>query len=112
MFLFPFVELESAPHLTKLVATSSQTLNLSWTAPITNNYTGEISYYQICYQKSDTSVNSSCSLISVGSNLTQVEIRGLRPYQEYQVQVRGVVALGYGPYSNVLLATTHEAGMQ
>ena len=87
MFLSPFVELESAPHLTKLVATSSQTLNLGWTAPVTNNYTGEIFYCQICYQKSDTSGNSSRSPISVGSKLTQVEIRGLHPYQEYQVQV-------------------------
>ena len=107
---FPFLELESAPDLTNVIATSSQTLHLSWTAPVTSNYTGEISYYQICYKKSSDFGTSNCSLASVRSNLTQAKIDGLHPYQDYAVRIRGVVAMGYGPYSNVLLATTDEAG--
>ena len=109
--LFPFLDLESAPNLTSVVATSSEALKLSWTVPMTDNYTGDISYYQICYQRSSTPTHSGCSLVSAGSNLTEVEINGLLPYREYRVKIRGVVALGYGPYSNVLLQTTLEAGM-
>ena len=109
--LFPFLDLESAPNLTSVVATSSQTIKLNWTAPMTDNYTGDISYYQICYQRSSTPTDSGCSLASAGSDLTEFEINGLLPYREYRVKIRGVVALGYGPYSNILLATTHEAGM-
>lgn len=105
-----FLELKLSPYLTTITATSSQTIQLNWKAPKTDRYTGEISYYQICYQKSKTSTNSSCSLISAGGNLSEVEITGLHPYQEYRFKIRGVVALGYGPYSNVLLSTTHEAG--
>lgn len=93
-----------------MAATSARSVELNWTAPATDNYTGGISYYEICYQKSNVPASGSCSLISVGKDLFHTVVSGLYPYQQYRVRVRGVVALGYGPYSNALVARTHEAG--
>ena len=105
-----FLELENAPVLQSIVPVSSRSLELHWSVPATNEYTGEILYYQICYQKSSIFNDVNCSLASVGGNLTEAVISGLHPFQEYRLKLRGVVALGYGPFSNVLMSTTYESG--
>ncbi|XP_028400814.1 uncharacterized protein LOC114523946 [Dendronephthya gigantea] len=100
-------ELKNAPNLTNVVATSARSVELNWTAP--ENFTGVISYYQICYQRSNVPVSESCSKLSAGSDDSQAVINGLLPYRQYIVRIRGVVPLGYGPYSDALMATTHQA---
>ncbi|XP_028400896.1 protein sidekick-2-like [Dendronephthya gigantea] len=102
-------ELKNAPNLTNVVVTSARSFELNWIAPATDNYTGGISYYEICYQKSNVPVNGSCSLVSAGSDVLQATVNRLHPYQQYRIRIRGVVALGYGPYSNTIMAKTHEA---
>ncbi|XP_028401484.1 phosphatidylinositol phosphatase PTPRQ-like [Dendronephthya gigantea] len=100
-------ELKNAPVIQNVIVTSSRSLQLYWISPSTDEYTGSILNYQICYQKSTDQTN--CSLVSVSVNLTQAVISSLHPFQEYEVKIRGVVALGYGPYSNLFTSTTHEA---
>jgi hypothetical protein len=110
IIFFMCLELQNAPVLFNVFPVSSRSLELHWTVPDTNEYTGEIFYYQICYKKSNVHNNVNCSLQSVAGNLTKATVSGLHPFQEYRVAIRGVVALGYGPYSNVLMSTTPESG--
>lgn len=109
MFLFNYciLELKNAPVLQNVIAKGSRSLQLQWITPSTDNYTGSILSYQIWYQKSSGQTN--CRMVSVSSNLTQAVISSLHPFQGYKVKIRGVVALGYGPYSNLITSTTHEA---
>lgn len=107
---FVFSALENAPVLYTVVPTSARSLELEWTAPDTDKYTGEILYYQVCYQKSSISNDINCTLESVDGNLIQAVMSGMHPFQEYRVKIRGVVALGYGLFSNVLMSTTAETG--
>lgn len=106
-----FLELKKAPVLYNIVPASSRSLDLHWTAPESDQYTGEIVYYEICYQKSNVDVGANCLFETVGGNLTRALISGLHPFQEYRIKIRGVVALGYGPFSNVFMSTTPETGM-
>lgn len=108
-FSFVFLELNKAPVLYNIVPTDSRSLELQWTAPASDQYTGPIVYYNICYQKSN--IHANCSFENVGGNLTRAVISGLQPFQEYQIKIRGVAALGYGPYSNVFMSTTPETGI-
>ena len=106
-----FLELKKAPVLYDIIPASSRSLELLWRALETDQYTGEIVYHEICYQKSNNDINANCSFETVGGTLTRAVISGLHPFQEYKIKIRGVVALGYGPYSNVFISTTPETGI-
>lgn len=103
-------ELENAPVLDTVIPNSPQSLMLQWTAPATDQHTGAIVYYEICYERSSTPHDTNCLVVSVNGNLTQTVVNDLHPFQEYKVKVRGVVAMGHGPFSSVVMATTPEKG--
>ena len=101
------LELKKAPVLNSVTVKNSTVLKIQWRAPDTDKYTGKITYFEICYFKSKS---ISCSFVSVESSLVETAINGLQPNMEYKIKIRAVVALGHGPYSNNVTATTLEAG--
>ena len=112
-YLFIFLsELKTAPIINKIVAAGPRSLEIFWSAPATDSYTGDLSTYQVCSQASHVNGGAeNCSMVTVGGGLVRAEVNNLRPNREYNVKMRGGVALGYGPFSNTMSKTTPEAGM-
>lgn len=89
------------------MAAGPRSLEIFWSPPATDNYTGDLSAYEICSQAS----HENCSTVTVDGGLVRAVVNDLHPNREYHVKMRGVVALGYGPFSNTMSKTTPEAGM-
>ena len=110
MLSFPS-ELKNAPVLINATVLGPRSVKLQWSMPLTDNYTGRLLGFEICYRKTDVK-GDNCSLFSVKGMKNQTVVSGLWPYQQYELMVRAVVALGTGPYSNVLNLTTDETGKE
>ena len=104
-------ELKNAPILISATVLGPRSVKLKWLMPSTDKYIGKLFGSEICYRKTDVKGNS-CSLFFVKGEKNQAEVSGLRPSQQYALMVGGVVALGTGPYSNVLNLTTPETGKE
>ena len=104
-------ELKNAPVLINATVLGPRSVKLQWSMPLTDNYTGRLLGFEICYRKTDVK-GDNCSLFSVKGLKNQTVVSGLLPYQQYELMVRAVVALGTGPYSNVLNLTTDETGKE
>ena len=88
------------------VATSSQSIQVSWDLPLYPN--GPILYYDLFYRVSDTPqqppniMSDSSYTKMMVMNATNFEITGLTPYTNYTIQVR---AIGEGGLLGVLQRT-------
>ena len=76
------------------VATSNQSIRVSWDTPLYPN--GPILYYDLFYRQSDTpqqppNITSDSSYTErMVMNATNFEITGLRPYTDYTIHVRAI----------------------
>ena len=77
-----------------------------WTAPQTDISTGNIEFYEVCYEGEFT--EAACDKVDA-SELT-FTITHLHPWVEYSFKIRVAVLLGYGPFTPVQEATTLAAG--
>ena len=96
-WLITFFSSSTAPTaVTNLmaVATSNQSIRVSWDLPLYPN--GPILYYDLFYRASDTSqqppniVRDSSNTKIMVMNTTNYEITGLTPYTNYTIQVRAI----------------------
>ncbi|XP_077591289.1 phosphatidylinositol phosphatase PTPRQ [Stigmatopora nigra] len=88
-------EPDSPPVNLTVVATTSSTVNLTWSAPVKSN--GVIQQYMVLYK------NSSYSN-SVNTSSNRVTLAHLRPYTYYNVSVMAFTRFGHGNHTSNYLS--------
>ena len=90
--------------VSKAVRSGRPALVVTWTAPQSDV---SISQYQVQYRRSGATSWSSAAPVSGSTTSTYLE--ELVAGTEYQVQVRGVSAIGNGTWSEVQSETTYRS---
>ena len=96
----------SSPPLSLMGSSQSSTIiDLSWDPPPAIDINGVLQYYSIRVIESETS--RSWSFVHVEPEIT---VGSLHPYYNYDCKV-AAYTVGLGPYTNITLVQTHEAGV-
>ena len=103
MFVLFSVPSSSPEHLGG-VPVSPTSIHLTWDPPPLEHHNGEIDGYRV-----NVSEIATGQFTQHFSNQTQITIGNLRPFHAYHCQVTAVT-VGEGPYTDVVVVVTDEAG--
>ena len=94
----------SSPEHLGGVPVSPTSIHLTWDPPPLEHHNGEIDGYRV-----NVSEIATGQFTQHFSNQTQITIGNLRPFHAYHCQVTAVT-VGEGPYTDVVVVVTNEAG--
>ncbi|XP_026075902.1 Down syndrome cell adhesion molecule-like isoform X2 [Carassius auratus] len=101
---------EGPPQDVTLEAMSSQSIKVTWKAPLKHLQNGVIRGYQVCHR--EHSVNGSHQFICISMEATgeteSLSLNNLKKFTEYEVVVQASNSAGPGPASSEVRATTME----
>ncbi len=93
------------PNNLSCAAIDESRIDCSWRPPSRKDRNGRIIGYKIRYKLSnkDTSVT-----ISVNNSVLSMSLGNLQAYAEYHIDIAAKTSKGQGPFSNLVVVTTHE----
>ncbi|XP_052463751.1 cell adhesion molecule DSCAM-like isoform X2 [Carassius gibelio] len=101
---------EGPPQDVTLEAMSSQSIKVTWKAPLKHLQNGVIRGYQVCHR--EHSINGSHQFICISMEATgeteSLSLNNLKKFTEYEVVVQASNSAGPGPASSEVRATTME----
>ncbi|XP_066598053.1 cell adhesion molecule Dscam2-like isoform X1 [Prorops nasuta] len=97
----------SPPQDVRCTALSSQSLQISWDAPLESTLNGNLKGYKVMWESMDSLTEFAKSETKVTSALTMV-IHGLEKFTNYSVQVSAFTRAGDGVASSPLFCVTKE----
>ena len=96
---------ETAPLNLSVQATDSQTLVLSWEAPLPEDRNGIITQYTVNITEMETGI-----LLQLATNNTTVTAFSLHPHYTYSCTVAAETSIGLGPYTTPSAVQMPEDG--
>uniref|UniRef100_A0A8D3D0W4 Receptor-type tyrosine-protein phosphatase F n=1 Tax=Scophthalmus maximus TaxID=52904 RepID=A0A8D3D0W4_SCOMX len=96
------------PRDVRLLSLSSTSVKVSWLAPPTHSYHGEIVRYSIAYQASTGEDLERHQVTGIGADVTSYVLEDLDKWAEYMVWVRAHSGVGPGPESPMVRIRSEE----
>ncbi|XP_077051770.1 Down syndrome cell adhesion molecule a isoform X3 [Siphateles boraxobius] len=101
---------EGPPQDVTLEAITSQSIKVTWKAPLKHLQNGVIRGYQVCHR--EHSINGSHQFVCISMEATgeteSLSLNNLKKFTEYEVVVQASNSAGPGPASSEVRATTME----
>ncbi|XP_016431988.1 Down syndrome cell adhesion molecule a [Sinocyclocheilus rhinocerous] len=101
---------EGPPQDVTLEAITSQSIKVTWKAPLKHLQNGVIRGYQVCHR--EHSINGSHQFVCISMEATRetesLSLNNLKKFTEYEVVVQASNSAGPGPASSEVRATTME----
>ena len=88
--------------------TSSTSLTVTWKSVPDIHQNGIITQYKVQYF-TESAFGGTVTVVTPASNKT-TDLTGLEEYTEYSIRISAHTVVGAGPFSQPLIATTHEDG--
>ncbi|XP_021334866.1 Down syndrome cell adhesion molecule a isoform X3 [Danio rerio] len=101
---------EGPPQDVTLEAITSQSIKVTWKAPLKHLQNGVIRGYQVCHREHSTNGSHQFVCISVEATgeTESLSLNNLKKFAEYEVVVQASNSAGPGPASSEVRATTME----
>lgn len=101
--------LASGPEITNIM-TSATAVEVIWINLKRNDSNGNITHYEVCYQRGSGVPNCTWSKNVTSVKNTTTTLRGLRPATNYTVAVRAYTSSGPENLGKEKTVTTNESG--
>ncbi len=102
-----FTDPSSFPQNITVTALSSTEIQVNWADVAGIDQNGDLTQYEVFYRSTLHFCNES---VLVNNETFSVNITGLEEFVVYNVSVRAYTSVGPGPFSDVVMEQTEEAG--
>ena len=97
----------SPPRDVEVSSIGTQSVDVSWIPPLTQDHNGPLTYYEIHFSQNQF---DSLSTVIVQSQGLSTSYSNLEEFTNYTVVVAAATSTGLGPFTTPVSFTTQEAG--